>query len=178
MQLAVVIGNAFERYVATISNFVIGPMFHASLDFFLAAKPPNLGFINGFAGFQMFGGEHYQTLQQNGTIEFWSEPPYASNEEARADGAKIVDITELVAGTLGFVLSLLNIYWFFGCVAKTEQAENLIKAVYAKGQEKSKKAAIHAAKRAGTKFNPKALEMLNEKQRAKYDAAFAKYDTE
>lgn len=68
--------------------------------------------------------------------------------------------------------------WFFGCVVTTEKAENFIKGVYSKGKEKSKKAAIEAAKRASVKYSQKALELMSLEQRASYDEAFAKFDLE
>ena len=109
--LAVVIGNAFERYVATISEFVITPMFHAATDVFISAKPPTRGFVNGVAGgFMLMGGSYYTELMQNGTVELWSgEPYYLTNDAARDDGAKVIDTSKLINGTLSFVLSLLNI---------------------------------------------------------------------
>ena len=142
--LAVVVGTAFEVFIASVARDVITPCIFALP---LFANPAHwvFGFTDGLTGFVLVGGEQYQ--QPNVTIDPFSV--YPSNRAAELDNARYINITSFLEGSLAFVLTLLNIYWFFGCVTKTEKAEKFFRGFYDEASDVAKLAGEKAAGAAG-----------------------------
>lgn len=124
--LAVVVGNAFEVFIGSVSRDIITPCIFALPIF--TNDGWVFGFTGGTNGFVLVGGDYYR--QPNITFDpfdLWDvQNQYPSNAAAEADNARFVNISSFFTSTLTFVLTLLNIYWFFGCVAQTERAENFV----------------------------------------------------
>ena len=133
--LAVVIGNAFESFIDAFSDDIVMPLFQACPG--VTNQGWAFGAIPGGAFLLVGGPGKYCVQIPNGTWPFNCEfydpfgpVRYATLNEADADGAIYINAGHFVGQIISFILKLLNIYWFFGCVAKTEAIESGFKWAY------------------------------------------------
>jgi large-conductance mechanosensitive channel len=184
--LAVVIGNVFERYCNNVADYVVGPLVRWFVPPFNEWTWNSMAFIRGMEALQLSGGQLYSNpadarvvAARAGSMEsaYKDEMVNGINDPiaaAQADGAIIIQIQNIIDSSIGFVITLLNIYWFFNCIATTERLEKAVKGAYSKGKEVAEKAAREAAKTAQLD----ALKGMTQQERDDMDNAFANYDTE
>lgn len=184
--LAVVIGNVFERYCNNVADYVVGPLVRWFVPPFTEWTWNSMAFIRGMEALQLSGGQLYSNpadarvvAARAGSMEsaYKDEMVNGVNDPiaaAQADGAIIIQIQNIIDSSIGFVITLLNIYWFFNCIATTERLEKAVKGAYSKGKEVAEKAVREAAKRAQLD----ALKGMTQQERDDLDNAFAKYDTD
>ena len=158
MALAVVIGNAFDTYCTSFSNDIVGPTLRMIMTF---TENWHFGCLSSCTGFLLVGGERYP-LNVTHTLFDETAIPYLSVQEAIDDGAKVLNITSAINSTIAFVLTLLNIYWFFGLITKTEVAEKYVTGVYERVKDTGQAAAVNAANKAG--IDARRLRMLQSTQ--------------